>query len=119
MRETPKIAVNSTLAVATKPDLANGHYNLAFAYRDNGEIDKAITQMTLVLSLIQDKNSQDFLTAQKELEDLQAKKSAEAQGGESLTPPQGEETVPPLEPPLELPEESQPPEGEPSPSPTP
>ena len=107
------------LAVATKPDLANGHYNLAFAYRDNGEIDKAITQMTLVLSLIQDKNSQDFLTAQKELEDLQAKKSAEAQGGESLTPPQGEETVPPLEPPLELPEESQPPEGELSPSPTP
>ena len=107
------------LAVATKPDLANGHYNLAFAYRDNGEIDKAITQMTLVLSLIEDKNSQDFLTAQKELENLQAKKSAEAQAGESLTPPQGEETVPPLEPPIELPEESQPPEGEPSPSPSP
>src|SRR3989304_734530 len=106
------------LAVATKPDLANGHYNLAFAYRDQGELDKAITQMTLVLSLIQDKDSQDYATAKKELENLQAKKASEPGSSENLTAPQGE-AGPQVEPPLELPEGSQPPEGQVSPTPTP
>ena len=107
------------LAVATKPDLANGHYNLAFAYRDQGQLEKAIQQMTLVLSLINDKASQDYTTAKTALEDLEKQKpAAPAEGAETLTPPQGEEQVPPLTPPLELPEESQPPEGEASPTPT-
>jgi tetratricopeptide (TPR) repeat protein len=107
------------LAVATKPDLANGHYNLAFAYRDNGEIDKAVQQMTLVLSLIQDKASQDYQTAKAALEDLEKRRQATpAAAAETLTPPQGQ-IVPPLEPPLELPQGSQPPESPVSPSPTP
>ena len=110
------------LAVATKPDLANSHYNLAFAYRDNGKLEKAVQQMTLVLSLIPDKNSQDYQTAKAALEDLEARRPAPAEGAETLTPPQGESTVPPLEPPLELPQGSQPPEGQVTPtssSPTP
>jgi tetratricopeptide (TPR) repeat protein len=110
------------LAVTTKPDLANGHYNLAFAYRDQKELEKAIQQMTLVLSLIEDKNSQDYQTAKAALEDFEKQRPTTPEGAETLTPPQGEE-VPPLSPPLELPEESQPPEVSPSPtlevSPTP
>jgi len=106
------------LAVATKPDLANGHYNLAFAYRDQKEIEKAIQQMTLVLSLIQDKTSQDYTTAKAALEDMEKQKPAPAEGSETLTPPQGEQ-VPPLVPPLDLPEESQPPQGQTSPTPSP
>jgi tetratricopeptide (TPR) repeat protein len=106
------------LAVATKPDLANSHYNLAFAYRDQGELEKAIQQMTLVLSLIQDKNSQDYQTAKAALEDFEKQRPTTPEGAETLTPPQGEE-VPPLSPPLELPEESEPPQGESTPTPTP
>jgi len=105
------------LAVATKPDLANGHYNLAFAYRDSGELDKAITQMTLVLSLIENKESQDYAAAKKELENLQAKKASEPGSGENLSSPTGERPL--VQPPVELPEGAQPPEGAVSPTPTP
>jgi len=105
------------LAVAAKPDLANGHYNLAFAYREKGELDKAINQMTLVLSLIKDKNSKDYETAKTELENLQSKKTAQKPGsGESLTPPQ-EEGAPALQPPIQLPESSAPPAAAASPTP--
>lgn len=104
------------LAVATKPDFANSHYNLAFALRDSGKIDQAISEMSLVLSLM-DRASPDYEVAKKALEGLQEKKKAQAPTGEELTPPQpGEE--PTLVPPIELPEESQPPEA-PIPSPTP
>ncbi|HEY6001276.1 MAG TPA: translation initiation factor IF-3, partial [Anaeromyxobacter sp.] len=48
-----------TLAAAAKPDLANAHYNLAVAYRDKKETDKAITEMNTVLTLVQP-NSQDY-----------------------------------------------------------
>ncbi|OGM15476.1 hypothetical protein A2V56_00770 [Candidatus Woesebacteria bacterium RBG_19FT_COMBO_42_9] len=106
------------LAVAVKPDLTNSHYNLAFAYREKGELDKAINQMSLVLSLIKDTNSKDYEIAKTELENLQAKKASEPGSGESLTPPAAEEG-PAVVPPLELPEGSQPPEGEASPTPAP
>lgn len=105
------------LAVATKPDHANAHYNLAMAYRENGDIDKAISEMSAVISLV-DRNSNDFTVASKALEDLQSKKKAEVQDSENLTaPPSGEE--PGLTPPLELPEEASPPTPEVSPISTP
>lgn len=106
------------LAVATKPDHANAHYNLAFALRDNGDIDGAISQMTVVLSLLAP-DSNDYQTARAALEDLEARRAAAAAPtGEELTPPQPAEE-PVLEPPLDLPEESNPPEAPITPSPTP
>ncbi|OGM26017.1 hypothetical protein A2962_03600 [Candidatus Woesebacteria bacterium RIFCSPLOWO2_01_FULL_39_61] len=107
-------------AVAAKGDHANAHYNLAYAYRDAGNTDRAIQELSLVLSLITDKNSQDYEVAKKALEDLQAKKRSEVAEGEELTPAQGEQS-PEIKPPIELPEGTEPPEAPvtPTPSPTP
>ncbi|MEK7111887.1 MAG: tetratricopeptide repeat protein, partial [Patescibacteria group bacterium] len=63
------------LAVLSKPDLANAHYNLAVAYREKGEIEKAIEQMKLVLSLVE-KDSSDYELAKTELENLEKKRPA-------------------------------------------
>jgi tetratricopeptide (TPR) repeat protein len=73
-------------AVLSKPDLANAHYNLAITYREKGEIQKAIDQMNVVLSLVS-KDSKDYEVAQAELENLQKKLPVEKGTGESLTPP--------------------------------
>jgi tetratricopeptide (TPR) repeat protein len=108
------------LAVLAKPDHANAHYNLAFAYREKGEIEKAISEMTIVLSLA-DRESNDYELARTELENLEARRPAETEGTETLTPPQ-EAEEPIIEPPLELPEDAEPPVVpvvSPSPSPTP
>jgi tetratricopeptide (TPR) repeat protein len=104
-------------AVAAKNNLANAHYNLAVAYSQNNKLDDAITEMTTVLSLITDKNSQDYQVARKALQDLQDKKQTAAQAGKELNPPQEGEQV--LEPPVELPEGSEPPEAPLTPTPTP
>ncbi|MFC1710147.1 tetratricopeptide repeat protein [Patescibacteria group bacterium] len=105
------------LAVIAKPDLPNSHYNLAVAYREKGEIDKAIEQMTIVLSLV-DRDSSDYELAKSELENLEARRPAqEVAEGEELIPPEEQEPV--FEPPIDLPEEAQPPEPEVTPSPSP
>ena len=101
------------LAVMAKIDYANAHYNLAIAYRENGDIEKAITEMTNVLSLV-DRNTPDYDLAKKELDNLEAKKpvvEAVTPGTENLTPPQTNEQV--VQPPIELPQGAEPP----SPSP--
>jgi tetratricopeptide (TPR) repeat protein len=108
------------LAVLAKPDYANGRYNLAAAYRENGNIDKAISEMTAVLSLV-DRNTPDYEVAKQELEALEAKKPVQqAEGTENLIPPQ-EAEEPVVQPPIELPEGAEPPSTEvtPRPSPTP
>lgn len=97
------------LAVVAKPDLANAHYNLAGALREKNEIEKAIEQMNIVLSLV-DKSSSDYQLAKAELENLEKKRIAEPkEEGETLTPPQ-EAEKPAIQPKLPLPEESTPPE---------
>lgn len=109
------------LATFAKTDHANAHYNLAAAYREKGDIERAISEMSIVLSLV-DRDSADYGAARAELENLESRRAApaEAAEGETLTPPQPAEE-PVIEPPLELPEEAEPPEPEvtPSPSPTP
>jgi len=96
------------LAVIAKPDYANAHYNLAIALKGKGEIEKAIKQMELVLSLV-DKESADYEVAKKELEVLESRKLVtEPEVTENLVPPQGAQE-PVLKPPLELPEEATPP----------
>ena len=94
-------------AVAAKNDHPNAHYNLAFALRENKQIDRAISEMSIVVAQLPT-SSPDREVARKALEDMQTKKSEAAATGKELTPPQGEEG-PTLQPPVELPEGSEPP----------
>lgn len=97
------------LATLAKPNLANAHYNLAAAYREKGETDKAIAEMKIVLSLVQ-RDSQDDKLAKSELENLEKKKPSSAkatEAQESLTPPQPAPT--PLASPIPLPQDAYPP----------
>ena len=104
-------------AVAVKQDLPNSHYNLAYAYKGRGEIEKAINEMSTVLSLV-DRNSKDFETAKAAIEEFESQKaSVEPKSSENLTPPQ-EGAEPVLEPPIELPEDSEPPQPVKSPEPS-
>jgi len=105
------------LATVAKSDFPNAHYNLAFALREKGDIERAISEMTLVLSMV-DRNTADYETARAALEDLENRRAtATPPAGGELTPPQTAEPV--LEPPLELPEESEPPAAPITPTPTP
>lgn len=107
------------LAVATKPDLANAHYNLSAALREKGDVSRAVQEMEQVLSLVQP-NTQDYQTAQQELTNLKSKLPKESTAsGETLQAPQPT-PAPVIRPPLELPPEAAPPvEGTPAPSPSP
>jgi tetratricopeptide (TPR) repeat protein len=105
-------------AAQVKPDLANAHYNLAIALGDAGSFDQAVSEMTTTLSLV-DRNSQDYEVARQALDNLQSRRAeAQAQAGQNLTPPEAAQD-PVLEPPLDLPEESNPPEAPLSPTPSP
>lgn len=102
------------LAVVSKPDLANAHYNLAVALREGGNFQAAAEQMSLVLSLVE-RDSSDYEIAKKELEAIEAKIPAKeatedgtTQQGQELTPPPSAQE-PAIEPPIELPEEAAPP----------
>jgi tetratricopeptide (TPR) repeat protein len=106
------------LAVATKPDYANSHYNLALAYREKGDYEKAIAEINGVIALI-DKSGKDYELAKKTLDDLEAKKPAKAettQSGSTLTPPQQQQNG--INPKLELPADANPPQA-PANAPTP
>ncbi len=105
-------------AVLSKNDYANAYYNLAFAYREKGELEKAISAMGQVLALV-DKNSKDFQVAEKALADMQSKqkeKVKENPQGEKLQAPQTE-TKPAIDPKVNLPEDAKPPETPVSPTP--
>ncbi len=97
------------LAVAVKQDHANARYNLAVAYRENGNLERAIAEMSTVLSLV-NRDSEDYNVASKVLEDLKNKRASTLPESANLTPPS--EAKPGLEPPLELPEDAKPPEPE-------
>ncbi len=95
------------LATLAKADLANAHYNLSAAFREKGEIDKAIAEMKIVLTLVQ-KGSNDEKTAKAELDNLEKRKATKGTAAsESLTPPTKATTL--IKPPLELPKEATPP----------
>lgn len=95
------------LAVASKTDLANSHFNLAYSYKEQGKIDAAITQMSQVLGIVKP-GTKDYEAAQKALEDFQSKKKALAPtASDNLTPPAV--PTPAIKPKVELPEGSEPP----------
>jgi tetratricopeptide (TPR) repeat protein len=91
------------LAVLAKPDFANSHYNLALAYKQNKQLDKAKEQMEAVLKLV-DPNSKDYELAKKELDALNTEKEVTPTGEESLTTPEPT-PAPEIDPQLELPQE--------------
>lgn len=104
-------------AVALKSNLANAHYNLAFSLRELGNYNLAVREMSTALSLV-DINSPDYKVARQALEALEEERAQAAADSDNLTaPPEGEEPV--LEPPLELPEDAEPPEAPVTPTPTP
>jgi tetratricopeptide (TPR) repeat protein len=101
-------------ATQVKSDQANAYYNLAFAYREKGDLSKAETAMSQVLSLITDKSSKDYELAKRALEDIQnKKKETDAQKGQELNPPQKDEPV--LDPKIDLPKDAEPPTQEETP----
>ena len=94
------------LATLAKGDLANAHYNLSAAFREKGEIEKAINEMDIVLSLVQ-KDSNDYNLAKAELEALQKKLPAKTTASDNLTPPVKTEQI--IKPAIELNNEANPP----------
>lgn len=104
------------LAAAVKPDYANAHYNLAYALKEAGRIDAAIQEMATVLSLVE-RDSQDYDIARAALEEFEGNRAeaTQAQAGNELTPPQPDSVEQIIEPPIELTEDSEPPEATPRP----
>jgi tetratricopeptide (TPR) repeat protein len=103
-------AVNAfQLATVAKNDLANAHYNLAAAYAAKKDYQKAITEMTTVLSLVP-KDSEDYKTATTVMDQLKAQKPADTGKAttENLTTPQKVQESN-IEPPITLPQEATPP----------
>ncbi len=74
-----------TDAINLKPDYPNAYYNLAVALRDKGDVTTAQQVAEQLLTLIKDKNSQDYQTASKLLDEL--KNSTSKAASESSTPP--------------------------------
>ncbi len=58
------------LAILAKDNHPNAHYNLAIAYKENKEIEKAKTELKKTLSLIKEDNIKDYDMAKKELDSL-------------------------------------------------
>ncbi|MBI2267824.1 MAG: tetratricopeptide repeat protein [Candidatus Blackburnbacteria bacterium] len=113
------------LAVAAKNDFANAHYNLAVTLRDQGKTARAAQELRAVLGLVSP-GSQDYETVRKELEPLERKLQEEAaaqqaqqqktqQGQGSAEPAEAQLQAPQpapspiVEPPIELPQDSEPP----------
>jgi tetratricopeptide (TPR) repeat protein len=96
------------LAVMTKSNLANAHYNLAIAYRDKKDYDNAISEMNTVLTLVTP-GSADYTLAKSTLDAIQKNKAATVTTATTgnLTTPQ--KTTEVIKPPLTLPQEATPP----------
>ncbi len=63
------------LTVSVKPDLANSHYNLAIAYRDNSQYDKATGELSAALTLVA-KDSADYNAIKKEMDERSKQKTS-------------------------------------------
>jgi len=74
-------------AVDLKPDLANAHYNLATAFREKEQYERALTSLEQVLSLV-DKNSEDYTKASGEADELRKKVATKEESKAVNTPSQ-------------------------------
>ncbi len=109
-------------AVSLKPDWSNAHYNLAWAYYQQGLYQPAVEQMQIVVGIIDPaKQAEDFKKSQKDLEDFKTKlaeaQTLQQQQQQEATQPTEDAnsqlnlpTPPPaaVEPKIELPRESSP-----------
>jgi len=103
------------LATVTKRDHANARYNLAYALKDVGQIERAIQEMTIVLGLLVP-GAPDHTLAKTALEEFQSVASdLLPQAGEELTAPEDQGKI--IQPPVELGEGDKPPENVVSPTP--
>ncbi len=105
--------------VSLKPDWANAHYNLSWAYYQKGLYQNAVDQMQVVVELIDPAQAEaDYKKAQNDLEVMKDKLAEASQTG--LQTEEGTETQPKelnlptppstatVEPRIELPSESSP-----------
>ncbi|MFC1653966.1 tetratricopeptide repeat protein [Patescibacteria group bacterium] len=98
-------------ATELKPDWANAYYNLSAAYKEKGELQNALANMQVAVSLVEP-DSADATRAQEELESLRQILNIDAPEGEEA-PAQGQLNEPqplpePIQEPIELPEDSGP-----------
>lgn len=92
------------LAVLAKNDHPNSRYNLAAAYRESGQIDKAITEMETLLKVVKPGTS-EYTQIENELKALKDKK-APAQKEEAPLEVSGDDsTLPDTTPTIEIPQE--------------
>ncbi len=111
-------------AANLKPEYANAYYNLAAAYKEQKKYQEAYSALLNTLNLVP-YDSQDYQKAKSDLDELakmlpaalQASPSAKPAGKpeEALSYPEPIST-PVIQPPIELPQESQPPPQEPIPT---
>lgn len=95
------------LAVVAHPKHANSRYNLAIAYREAGQTDKAIEQLTQLQSIVT-KDSEDYKLVTKEIDNLKSKQPAKVTDSTTnLTVPQTDQKQ--LDPKIELPTDATPP----------
>lgn len=109
-------------AIDLKPDLANGYYNLASAYRQKEDFPRALAAMQSVVQLV-DKSSPDYEKAKSELNELQQKVPSASPAPTTSTAPSQLSQPQPLpspkvNPPLKL-DESLSPQSPATPSSTP
>ena len=96
------------LAVVAHPKHSNSLYNLAIAYREAGQYDKAVERLTQLLTIVA-KDSEDYKLVTKELENVKSKqpKKETTEQTQNLNTPETKQTV--LEPKIELPTDATPP----------
>lgn len=98
------------LAVVAKPDLANARYNLAIAYRDNGQYDRSLAELSQALTLVK-QGSKDYDIVKKEIENVQSKapKKDQPKSGDDIKAPETATDSAKLNPPIDIPEDAKPP----------
>jgi len=121
-------AINQYLqSVTLKPDYANGYYNLAIAYQQKEDWNRALVSFQQTLSLLE-KNTPDWQRVSQELETLkaslpeapaQATPSGQLKKGGEIVPPQPLPSPQPKIGEIELPGEPGPEIPSPSPSSSP
>jgi tetratricopeptide (TPR) repeat protein len=72
--------------VSLKPDWANAYYNLANAYYQNKEVEKAIAAYQQTLTLLKD-NYDDYTKVKSELEQIQQAAGAQGSGTQTQAAP--------------------------------
>jgi tetratricopeptide (TPR) repeat protein len=100
-------------AVEIRPSMPNLHYNLAWAYYKDGRIQESVLAMQSALSLINDRESDDYMKASADLEEFKSKlpNKQEKPNKDTLNPEELKlpSDIKELDQKIELPEDAAPP----------